>query len=175
MMIGSEGIAWEIGLRLRRVSPFRAAASEPLGSTRSLREAPAKEQAHLGRLDRKRLLVIEDEPLVALDIIAGLKDAGVEVHGPVGNSKDALRIIEGTPLDGALLDANLHGRPVIDIAAALTRENVPFVFVTGYGRESLPKAFGNVDMLAKPFSREQLLEAAAQLVQKPATVVRLRD
>jgi CheY-like chemotaxis protein len=58
---------------------------------------------------------------------------------------------------------------------ALTRRNVPFVFVTGYGREALPKAFRNVGILSKPFGQPQLIEAAARLVERSDTVVRLRD
>ena len=118
--------------------------------------------------------MVEDEPLVSMDLIAGLEDAGAEVVGTAGTSEEALALIEGTPIDAAMLDGNLRGRPVDDIAAALTRHNIPFVFVTGYGHESLPRAFGNTAILSKPFSREQLLEAATQLVGPPAGAVRLR-
>ena len=51
------------------------------------------------------------------------------------------------------------------IAAALARRNIPFVFVTGYGREALPESFGQSSMLTKPFTQEQLVEAATQLIQ----------
>jgi CheY-like chemotaxis protein len=84
-------------------------------------------------------------------------------------------MIEETALDGALLDGNLHGKPVGDIAAALVRKRVPFLFVTGYGRDALPEGFGKVAILSKPFSREQLLEAVAQLPRKVSSVVRLRE
>ena len=75
----------------------------------------------------------------------------------------------------ALLDANLHGEPVNEIAAVLTRANVNFLFVTGYGVESLPNGFGNAGVLTKPFSPAQLIEAASKLVQKPEGVIRLRE
>jgi CheY-like chemotaxis protein len=78
-------------------------------------------------------------------------------------------------LDAALLDGNLHGRPVDDIAAALTRRKVPFLFVTGYGPESLPRAFSRAAILSKPFSQQQLIDAAARLVERRGDVVRLRD
>ena len=81
--------------------------------------------------------------------------------------EDALRAIEHASFDGALLDANLRGEPVGDIAAALTRRNIPFAFVTGYGRQALPESFGHCTMLTKPFTQEQLLQTAALLV-KPA-------
>jgi CheY-like chemotaxis protein len=69
----------------------------------------------------------------------------------------------------------LRGRPAGDIAAALARRNIPFVFVTGYGREALPESFGHSSMLTKPFTQEQLVEAATQLIQLPTMTVRLRE
>src|SRR5262249_12681676 len=76
--------------------------------------------------------------------------------------------------DAALLDNNLRGEPVDEIAAALTRRKVPFLFVTGYGSENLPRAFGKVALVAKPFSQQQLVEAAAQLVDQRGDIVRLK-
>jgi hypothetical protein len=78
-------------------------------------------------------------------------------------------------LDGALLDGNLHGKPVDDIAAALTRQNIPFLFVTGYGRETLPLAFRQAAILGKPFTDQQLLEAAEKLMPPSADMLRLRN
>jgi len=85
--------------------------------------------------------------------------------GPVGSTAEALALIERTTFDAALLDANLLGQPVSEIAAALTRKRVPFAFVTGYGREGLPEAFARAALLPKPFSQEQLLGVASGLVQ----------
>ena len=70
-----------------------------------------------------------------------LEDMGVEPVGPAATIAEALRLINETPIDAALLDANLAGRRVDDIAAALTRRSIPFAFVSGYGRESSPRAF----------------------------------
>lgn len=128
----------------------------------------------LGKLAGKRFLVVEDEPLVALDLEAGLEEAGAVVAASTGSASEAFDIIENQALDAALLDGNLNGRPVDDIAAALTRRNVPFAFVTGYGRESLPQAFGSVTLLAKPFGHSQLLEVATQLAER-AGAVRLKN
>jgi PAS domain S-box-containing protein len=175
LLIETAGVAWKITLPLPRRSANIAhvlTASTP--ATPPARE-PAVEDSATPVLAGMRLIVIEDEPLVALDIVAGLKDAGAEVFGPVGNAADALRMIGHTALDGALLDGNLHGKPVGDIAAALVRVNVPFLFVSGYGRDALPQGFGKVAILSKPFSREQMLEAVAQLARKVSSVVRLRD
>jgi CheY-like chemotaxis protein len=126
------------------------------------------------KLAGQRFLVVEEEPLVALDIEAGLENAGAEVVASTGSVKQALEIIERKELDAALLDGNLNGRPVDEIAVALTRRKVPFVFVTGYGREGLPQAFRTVAVLFKPFSPHQLIEAAVRLVERRGDVVHLR-
>jgi CheY-like chemotaxis protein len=84
--------------------------------------------------------------------------------GSAGTVRDALNILDNMSLDAALLDANLRGDPVDEIAGALAARNVPFLFVTGYGPESLPKAFAKAAMLSKPFGQEQLIAAVALVV-----------
>ena len=171
MSIETEGVVWSITLPLRERQPVKPSAAEFVSpAPRDVTVAVVKDAA---RLAGKRVLVVEDEALVALDIIAALEYAGADVTGPAGTAKEALAIIDGTPLDAALLDANLRGHPVDEIAAALAARNIPFLFVTGYGPGSLPKAFAKTAMLAKPFSQEQLIAAVASLVAVPATIHRL--
>jgi DNA-binding response OmpR family regulator len=93
-----------------------------------------------------------------------LEAAGAEVVRAVATAREALEVIEATPIDAALLDANLHGHPVDEIAVALARRNVSFLFVTGYGAGSLPKAFVDSNILSKPFGHEKLIAAVASLV-----------
>jgi len=175
MLATAYGVVWEITLQL----PRPLAANET-GSP-SAPELVRQTGRHLlqiidplqGKLAGKRFLVVEDEPLVALDLSASLQEAGAEVVASTGSASKAVEIIEGQQLDAALLDGNLSGRPVDDVAAALTRRSIPFAFVTGYGRESLPQAFRTATLLAKPFSKSQLLEVAVELFDR-ARVVRLR-
>jgi DNA-binding response OmpR family regulator len=101
-----------------------------------------------------------------------LEGAGAEVAGSAGTAKDALSIISNTALDAALLDANLRGDPVSEIASALAARKVPFLFVTGYGPEGLPKEFRRSAMLSKPFGQDQLVAAVALLVRAPADACR---
>lgn len=115
---------------------------------------------------RKRILVVEDEPIIALDIASGLEEAGAEVVGPASSAAEALATIESEKVDAALLDGNLRGRPVDEIAAALTHRKIPFLFVTGYGRDSLPREFGHVTVLTKPFSQPELVDAAEALFRQ---------
>ena len=86
------------------------------------------------------ILVVEDEFLIALDIAGVLEQAGLAVVGPAGTVSDALQAIECEVVHGALLDAHLAGEPVGRVADALKARNIPFAFVSGYGREQLPAA-----------------------------------
>jgi len=115
-------------------------------------------------LHGRRILIVEDEPLIALELATILEAAGAEVVGPAGTSEEALRFIEENALDGVLLDGNLKGKPVDDIAAVLADRKVPFVFVSGYGRDSLPATFEKVPLLGKPFHPDQLIDAAMQMI-----------
>jgi PAS domain S-box-containing protein len=155
------GVTWEIELPLGEYSPSGIAS---LAQAKAPQPAAAVRPAH--GLRGKRVLVVEDEPLVALDIAGNLKAAGAEVAGPAGTEDAALQLIEETVFDGALLDANLHGRGVDAIAAALTRRGIPFLFVTGNGRQALPESFAKAPVLSKPFSEEQLLSEASRLVEQ---------
>jgi CheY-like chemotaxis protein len=109
-----------------------------------------------------RILVVEDEFLIALDIAAVLEQAGLAVIGPVGNVPEALARIEKEDVQGALLDAHLAGEPVGRIADALAARAIPFAFVTGYGPEQLPAAHRRMPLVRKPFTDKDLLAAIAR-------------
>lgn len=122
-----------------------------------------------------RILVVEDEALIAMDIEAQLIAAGFEVIGPAGTIEEALACIEEMPFDAALVDANVRGRPVGDIAGALSARGIPFAFATGYGRSALPAGFQEQRMLAKPFTSEDLVATIDMLLRPddgPAAVSR---
>lgn len=115
------------------------------------------------RLHGKRILVVEDEPLLALDIAFQLENAGVTVIGPAADAAEALALIEQYRFDAAMLDANLAGEPVDKIAETLALQGTPFIFVSGYGKDALPPSFADIDLLPKPFNCKQLLDRAIQL------------
>jgi PAS domain S-box-containing protein len=154
-----EGLTWEITLPLGERSP---SAAPELVQARAQQIEPVSKSSQ--ELRGKRFLVVEDEPLIALAIASDLEAAGAQVAGPAGNVEEALRLVQEAVLDAALLDVNLHGKSVDEIAAALTRRGVPFVFVTGNGREGLPKSFARAPVLSKPFSEVQLLAEAGRLI-----------
>ena len=109
----------------------------------------------------KRILVVEDEFLIALDIAGVLEQAGIAVIGPAGTVGDALQALEGEVVHGALLDADLAGEPVTRIADVLKARGIPFAFVSGYGREQLPPAHRSALLVKKPFTGRDLLAAVA--------------
>jgi PAS domain S-box-containing protein len=125
-------------------------------------------------LEGKRMLVVEDEPLLAMDLEASLMDFGCEIGGSAGTVEKAKELVRRSDYDAALLDANVGGRPVDELAAALTQRNVPFAFVTGYGREALPQGFREAFRLAKPFTKEQLRALIQALLYRDAEIVPLR-
>ncbi len=115
-------------------------------------------------MEGKRVLIVEDEVLVALDIESALTDVGMVVSGRAGTLDAARRAVALGQFDAVLLDANLAGQPVHDLATALQRQGVPFAFATGYGREGINAEFRDVPVLSKPFTSEQLIGLMRRLL-----------
>lgn len=167
MSIEADGVQWSIAFPLSIAAPRGGEASAPAEAWTEtpIRIVPGA-AAPAKPLEGKRFLVVEDEPLVAMDVADQLEQAGAVVVGPAGTAAAAMELIAQAQFDAVLLDANLAGAPVGDIAAELTRRGVPFAFVSGYGRDSLPKSFASADALLKPYSSKQLLEFAGKLVRE---------
>jgi PAS domain S-box-containing protein len=126
-------------------------------------------------LEGKRVLVIEDEPLVSMEMESNLSAAGCEIVGPAATLDRAKALVEAADYDAALVDVNLKGQPVDELATLLTKKNRPFAFVTGYGRDALPSGFRGAVVLGKPFSADQLLATTEVLLYQPSSVVQLRS
>ncbi len=116
----------------------------------------------------QRFLVVEDEFLVAAHIECLLIDEGLEVIGPVGTLDEAKKLARDQAIDGALLDVNLGGARIDDVADILTRRKVPFLFVTAYGRDNLPESHQKTSVVDKPFNDEVLLREVRQLAPHAA-------
>ncbi len=173
MRYGAEGLTCQITLPLpqeARSNIGRVGITSNSEMGISLLPASSDHQALHGR----RIIIIEDEPLVAMDMESILTAAGCEIIGSAGTLDAARRLLAGSECDAALLDVNLGGSPVDELAAALTQKNIPFAFVTGYGREGIPRRFRDVVVLKKPFSQEQVLALMDLLFYRNDTVVRLR-
>lgn len=106
-----------------------------------------------------RILVVEDELMVAMALEMVLSDAGYKVIGPIGRVEQALETATQDDVDFALLDVNLRGKEVFPVAEILRLRGIPFTFLTGYDRQTLPAAFASVKILPKPFKSQELLAA----------------
>ncbi len=103
-----------------------------------------------------RVLVVEDEFLVALEVEAALEDFGCFVVGPFAKLTKALDAARSMPVDGAVLDINLNGEMVYPLAELLAAKKVPFVFITGYTAADMPERFRPCRRLTKPLNPESL-------------------
>jgi two-component SAPR family response regulator len=108
---------------------------------------------------RPRLLIVEDEPFIALALEEMLQELGFEIARSVSHVADALLFLTSEPVDVALLDVNIGLNKIDPVADALARKNCPFVFITGYGRSGLPAAHSHRPVLEKPFRIDDLVEA----------------
>jgi CheY-like chemotaxis protein len=114
-------------------------------SGESIREAAAR-----------RVLVVEDNYLIALDIVGAVEDCGAVAVGPAGSVAEALRLLDETPLTAAVLDINLGDERVWPVAEVLADRAIPFVFSSGYGIRDVPQRFVPYPILTKPVSRDAL-------------------
>lgn len=111
-------------------------------------------------LHRKRLLVVEDEYLVAEDMRHELEELGASVLGPVASVAAALAVLSDTEdVDGAILDVNLCGEVVYPVAGVLHERQVPFVFWTGYGSLGVPETYRDVPHLQKAGPASAVVQA----------------
>jgi two-component SAPR family response regulator len=111
-------------------------------------------------LEGRRILIVEDEVLIALDLENILKQTGAEVIGPMATVSDALACLsDHAPVDGAVLDVNLGGEFVFPVADALMESRVPFLFLTGHSDDHLPARHHDRPVIRKPYLASHLLEA----------------
>lgn len=115
---------------------------------------------------RMRVLLLEDNFIIALDLAALVRDAGAEPVGPVATVADALSAAAAGGIDAAILDINLGEENAYAVAEHLQRQAIPFAFATGYSvTDMLPPACAGAPVLAKPYSAREvraLLELLAQ-------------
>lgn len=116
-------------------------------------------------LNGKRILIVEDEPLIAMTVEDMIAELGGIVVGPAANVTEGLRLAATAPIDAALLDVNINGCRSDDIAHALAQRGVPYIFATGYGRKGV-EGFPETPVIAKPYRAETLAEMLADLLSR---------
>lgn len=112
----------------------------------------------------RRVLVVEDEMLVAWPLEDILVELGCMVIGPAASVNQALAMIEANAIDVAVLDVNLNGEMSYPIADALAARGVPFVFVTGYDKDRMLEGYRDCPVLQKPFHRAELSTTLERLL-----------
>lgn len=121
------------------------------------------------RVKGRRLLVVEDEFLIALDVRATVADLGGWVVQLASHLDQALDQARTADIDAALLDVNVNGAHIYPVASVLRERGIPFAFVTGYDDLMLPDGFAGAPLLKKPFCRDDiarvLMELATQLAR----------
>lgn len=109
-----------------------------------------------------RVLIVEDEPIIAIALEDMVGDLGHHVAASVASLDEGLRAAAAGGFDIALLDLNLGGERSTPIAEWLQVHGVPFVFATGYGSSDLTAAFPDVPLIAKPYAPRTLADALAR-------------
>jgi len=107
-----------------------------------------------------RVLILEDEFMIAMEFETIVQDAGFAVVGPAADVDTALALIEANPPDAGVLDVNLgHGKTSAPVADRLSALGVPYILCTGYQTDDLVQRYGeNVPMLQKPVDTVRLVE-----------------
>lgn len=111
----------------------------------------------------RRVLVVEDEALVAMLVEDALLDAGFEVIGPAATVEEALSLLEAERPDAVVLDLNLAGETSTPVADLLASRGIPYVIATGYGASGLPPGHQHAMVLAKPYDPGDLIAMLGRL------------
>ena len=116
-----------------------------------------------GVLRGKKVLIVEDEALIAMLFEDILEDTGCQIVGPAMNIRQALELAESAEIDLAVLDVNLNGEPSFPVATLLDSHGVPIVFSSGYGTQGLPAEWQDRPTLPKPFTSDEVIDTLAKL------------
>jgi CheY-like chemotaxis protein len=154
--------------------------SLPLRELARPREPDAKRSAgdsngaaiRLRKVDKPRVLVVEDEALVGIMIQECLSEFGFQVIGPLCTASEALGAAQDGHFDAAILDINLGDGLVYQVAEILLLRDVPFVFVTGYDSDSIDDRFSEIPVLQKPIERQMLQRIFVAGANQPVPVER---
>ncbi len=141
------------------------AAELPLGKRD--RETGMSVPPTLNAAERPRILLVEDEVLIAMYIAEALELQGFEVIGPYPTVARALSALQNPQCcDAAILDAHLRDESATPVATALAANGTPYVVATGYNRSQLPEILASVPILAKPVDVDELVTQLRGLLGK---------
>jgi DNA-binding response OmpR family regulator len=115
-----------------------------------------------------RILVLEDEYFLASDLERAFRENGGEVIGPISQVSEAMSLVERGGFDVAVIDINLHDESVYPVAEELDRQQIPFVFATGYDAKSIPDRYSHVTCWQKPFEPAMIVNGLVPLCKRAA-------
>jgi DNA-binding NtrC family response regulator len=118
----------------------------------------------------RRVLIVEDEAMIAMLLEMVLLNADCAVVGPIASVRGALRLIDSEQFDAAVVDFRLGNDDSGEIMDVLAERGVPFLLMTGQSRADLPPKLRHLNVLAKPFEAEALVEAVEKIL-RPQTPV----
>ncbi|HRO51448.1 MAG TPA: response regulator [Hyphomicrobium sp.] len=115
-----------------------------------------------------RVLVVDDEALIAMMLSDLLAEYGHETVGPAHSESQALELVASTRIDAAILDVTLGDHDCFGVAEALGQLGIPFAFATGHGAHAMPDAFRERITVSKPFDFEVVRQIVDELVTPEA-------
>lgn len=118
------------------------------------------------RLKGVKVLVVEDEFYLAMDMKDGIEAAGGEVIGPCADLANTLSLIDRSMPDYGLIDINLGEGPSFEIAAELRQRSIPFAFLTGYDAASIPADLVDIQRFEKPADMRRIVNTVGRAVGK---------
>jgi AmiR/NasT family two-component response regulator len=148
------GLTWRLSCPVSTVVERRLASGK-----REHAAAAVRTQA----VSKKRVLIVEDEAAIALEIAATIESAGFKVVGPAGSVSHAIQLIDRCGCDAAILDVELGRETAEPVALRLASRGTPFVTITGYARDQVPPAFRDELLIDKPLEPQRVV---AELRQK---------
>ncbi len=117
-------------------------------------------------LSGKRVLIVEDDPFIAMALEDTLLDFDMRVAGVASNLREAARLARESDFEIALLDVNIGHDTIDPVADAVAARGLPFVFTTGHGRAGLPEAYRDRAIVEKPFYVEEILRALREELRR---------
>lgn len=124
-----------------------------------------------GNSDARRVLIVEDEPLLAMNLEDMLTELGHLVTATATRIDKAISLAEGSDFNLAVLDINLAGSNTFQVAAILRERGIPFIFTSGYGVDGLVDSYRGAHLLTKPFGVSELENMIAQALPGDQSIV----
>lgn len=132
-------------------------------SSKGVRLQALESASAMPDLKDRRIMVVEDQYLIADDLCRALVAAGAEVIGPFATEAKAFSSLDAGSIDAAVLDLDLNGRSSLDLAKRLTALNIPFVIASGFPEGTIPADFAAVQLWSKPYDPTALAAALPQI------------